>query len=142
MNAFHGAGQAAVELFDSIIRREAARLGVDANLMRAIMYVENAQGQYGKPFEGIGAKSILPMNIRYDTWAGLGFSERDFFDATMNIRAGATLIRRILDRLDEPTVSKVATLYNSLPKDAVSDYGARVAEVYRSRPWERKDRRD
>jgi soluble lytic murein transglycosylase-like protein len=142
LHAFHAAGQAAVELFDPIIRREAARLGVDANLVRAIMYVENAQGQYGKPFEGVGAKSILPMNIRYDTWAGLGFSERDFFDATMNIRAGATLIRRILDRLDEPTVSKVATLYNSLPKDSVSDYGARVAEVYRARAWERKDRRD
>ncbi len=142
LHAFHAAGQAAVELFDPIIRREAARLGVDADLMRAIMYVENAQGQYGKPFEGIGAKSILPMNIRYDTWAGLGFSQRDFFDATMNIRAGAMLIRRIHDRLDEPTVSKVATLYNSLPKDSVSDYGARVAEVYRNRPWERKDRHD
>lgn len=142
LHAFHAAGQAPVELFYPIIRREAARLGVDANLVRAIMYVENAQGQYGKPFEGIGAKSILPMNIRYDKWAGLGFSERDFFDATMNIRAGVTLIRRILDRLDEPTVSKVATLYNSLPKDSVSDFGARVAEVYRTRAWERKDRRD
>lgn len=139
-NAIHAPGQAAVELFDRIIQREAARQGVDPNLVRAIMYVENAQGWYGKAFEGIGAKSILPMNIRYDLWGGLGFSERDSYDATMNVRAGTMLIRRILDRLDEPTVSKLATLYNSLAKDSVSDFGARVAEVYRARAWERKDR--
>jgi len=122
-----------------VIKREAARAGVDPNLVRAIMYVENAQGQYGKPLEGIGiAKSILPMNIRYDVWGDLGFSRSDFFDATLNIRAGATLLRRIQDRLDDPTVSKVATLYNSLPKDSVTEFGARVAEVYRTRAWERR----
>lgn len=115
------------------------------------MYVENAQGaHYGYPAElidaakdvlpaylhGFAAKSILPMNIRYDVWGRLGFSRADFQKPETNIRAGVLLIRRILDRLENPTVSKVATLYNSLSKDRVTDYGARVADVYRSKRWE------
>jgi hypothetical protein len=47
------------------------------------------------------------------------------------------LIRRIVERLEEPTVSKVASLYNSLAKDQVTDYGARVADVYRTKAWHR-----
>jgi hypothetical protein len=135
-HAVHSAGKAAIDLFDHLIREESARFRLDPSLVRAIMYVENAQGYYGKPLEGIGAKSILPMNIRYDTWAKLGFKESDFYNARMNIRAGILLIQGIQERLHHPTVSKLATLYNSLSKDTVTDYGARVAEVYQTRPWE------
>lgn len=139
--ASHNAGVAAVELFDQLIREEAARAGVDPNLIRAIMYVENAQGHYfgaARAAEGLGlAKSIFPMNIRPDIWAGLGFTERDLHNPRTNIRAAAILVRRIHERLDDPTVSKFATLYNLLPETSVTAYGARVAEVYRTRAWDR-----
>jgi soluble lytic murein transglycosylase-like protein len=124
-----------------MIREEAARARVDPNLMRAIMYVENAQGHYlgaARAAEGLGlAKSILPMNIRPNFWSALGFTERDFYNPRTNIRAGALLLKRIHERLDHPTVSKLATLYNSLPRNSVSDFGARVADVYHSRAWDR-----
>lgn len=139
-HAVHAAGQAAVEQFDGVIVREARRAGIDPDIVRAIMYVENAQGWYGKALEGLVSKSILPMNIRYDVWGRLGFSERDFYDATINVRAGTMLLRRILDRVEDPTLSKVATLYNSLAKDSVTEFGARVAEVYRLKPWARDGR--
>jgi len=48
------------------------------------------------------------------------------------------LLKRIMDRLADPTVAKVATLYNSLPKEQVTDLGARTAVVYETRAWERK----
>lgn len=50
-------------------------------------------------------------------------------------RAGATLLKRIVDRLPSPSVERVATLYNSLAKEKVSDYGARVAIVHEAKPW-------
>lgn len=153
-HAFHSLGRVPVVTHIAIIDREAVRYGVNPDLVRAIMYAENAQGAlYGHPAEFIGgagkealpgfmqwfaAKSILPMNIRYDTWGRLGFARADFHNPELNIRAGVLLIRRILDRLEKPTVSKVATLYNSLAKDWVSDYGARVADVYRKKQWERR----
>ena len=57
-------------------------------------------------------------------------------DPRLNIRAGAILLRRIQDRLKDPSIRNIATLYNGLGKPAVSDYGAPVEEVYR----ELKDR--
>ena len=107
--------------------------------MRAIVYVENSQGWYGKPFEAFCVKSYLPMNIRPDIWAPLGFAGKNYLVPKKNIRVGVTLIRRIRDRIESPTIAKIATLYNSLSQDRVTDYGARVAEVYRKKLWEKKD---
>jgi hypothetical protein len=44
-------------------------------------------------------------------------------------------MRRIQDRLDDPTPEKIATLYNGLMKEQVTDYGARVARYYKEKPW-------
>jgi hypothetical protein len=136
---FHGDGRTTVAQHDRIIRREATRFNVDPDLVRAIMYVENARGRfYGRPAERIGyARSILPMNIRYDVWSPLGFSREDFFNPEMNIRAGVMLIRRIQDRLENPTVAKVAQLYNNLAADEVRIEGARAAHAYKTRAWEK-----
>lgn len=139
--ASHDAGVAAVETFDKLIREEAGRIRVDPDLVRAIMYVENAQGHYfgaAKAAEGFKwAKSVFPMNIRPDIWSRLGFSDRDFYNPRTNIRAAALLIKRIHERVEEPTVSKIATLYNLLPRNSVTEFGARVAEVYHSKAWDR-----
>lgn len=135
--ATHVMGHLFVRMHDRLIEQEAARVGLDPNLLRAIMYVEVAQGwAYGLPAEAAGvAESLYPMNIRPDLWSALGFAPEQFKTAETNIRAAALLLRRIHDRLENPTISKLATLYNSLPKDRVTDYGARVAEVYRGKRW-------
>src|SRR5262249_36586745 len=133
----HNNGYYGVARNDSLIQQEAQRTGVDPDLVRAIMYVEYANGYgYGGPAQAVGmAKSLYPMNIRPDRWQGLAGSGADFGDSETNIRAGTQLIKRIADRLVDPSVAKIATLYNSLAKDKVTDYGAQVARVYGDKSW-------
>lgn len=103
------------------------------------MYSENANGaSYGPIFEELGvARSLLPMNIKPRLWAELSGGGADLSDPLQNIRAGVVLIRRIMDRIQQPSVAKVGTLYNSLAKESVSEFGARVAKVYESQLWEK-----
>lgn len=135
----NGAGLSAVQLHDEIIRKEAARQKVDADLIRAIIYAENARGHYfgaARAAEGLGkADSIFPMNINPEIWRDLGFADRQASDPATNIEIGAKLIGRIRDRLENPTAEAVGTLYNSLPKDRVTDYGAYIGRLMREKPW-------
>lgn len=142
----------------SIIEEEAKRQGVDPKLVKAIMYMETSHGRYGYRAEDLDrameeypelgqipdvgpllnslrADSILPMNIRASIWGTLGFSKDQLKDPRLNIRAGIMLLKRIIERIDNPTVAKVATLYNNLSRERVSDYGARVAEIYNQELW-------
>jgi hypothetical protein len=148
LHAIHSLGADSVRERDRVIREESARAGVDTDLVRAIMYVEVSQGNYfgfgsllddARKFEilsylGIGSKTVLPMNVS-DAWAPLAGKDTDLLGVRQNIRTGATLLKRIVDRLPTPTVERVATLYNSLFMEKVSDYGARVANVYKAKPW-------
>lgn len=135
----NGAGRSAVHLHDDIIRREAGRQKVDPDLIRAIIYAENARGHYfgaARAAEGLGkANSIFPMNINPELWRDLGFTGRNASDPATNIEVGAKLVSRIRDRLEDPTPEAIGTLYNSLSKDAVTDYGAYVGRLMREKPW-------
>lgn len=134
--ALHGEGYKAVKAYDRIVEEEARRVGLDPDLARAVMYVENAQGWYGGLVEDIGkASSIFPMNINPKLWGQLGIPSGGLEDERSNIRAGVTLLKRIEDRLEDPTIEKLATLYNNGAADYVNDYGARAASVYRNRTW-------
>jgi soluble lytic murein transglycosylase-like protein len=137
----HGDGYRGVKRHDSRIEREAKRMGVDPDLVRAIMYVEYANGYgYGGPAQAAGsAGSLYPMNIRPKIWQGLAGEGADFNDSDVNVRAGVLLLKRIADRLSDPSVAKIATLYNSLAKDQVTDYGAQVARAYRDKLWTAAD---
>lgn len=148
VHANHIIGAEAVRQHDRIIREEAERAGVDPDLVRAIMYVEMAQGHYfgvapllddARRLKflndlGIGSKTVLPMNVS-DAWGQLIGKNADLLDVRQNIRIGATLLKRITDRVAVPSIERVATLYNALAKEKVTDYGARVANVYHAKPW-------
>ncbi len=118
------------------IDRMAAEQGVDPELVKAIMYREQAGGLVQEMADWTRQSgSILPMNINPEIWEGLGIDrETAYKDPEANIRAGITLVRRIQDRLDDPTPEKIATLYNGLMKEQVTDYGARVARYYKEKP--------
>lgn len=128
--------QEQVTKYSGIIDAKSAELGVDPSLVKAIAYMETTHGWYDSwvaPFDK--NSSILPMNVRSDTWGGLGYSREDLKNPEINIEAGIKIIKGITERLENPSVRSVATLYNSLAKDQVTAYGARVDAIYNSKPW-------
>ena len=135
------AGRSAVAVYTRVLEEESGKQGVDPNLTKAIAYVENMNGHYfgaAKAAEGLGmANSILPMNINPKTWSGLGLNEKSATQPRDNIRAGVTLIKRIRDRINQPTPAKVASVWHFAGTEEVDDFGAQVAEAYRTQPWAR-----
>ncbi len=93
LNSVRYYGIAAVDSYSSYIDSKAAMAGIDPAVVKAIMYVENAQGWYDgfKP----APESLLPMNVRPDIWGGLLGNNINLNDPYRNIDAGITLISRI-----------------------------------------------
>ncbi|MEQ9248772.1 MAG: hypothetical protein RLO21_22560 [Nitratireductor sp.] len=138
-HAIHEAGYWAVWVHQDVIEHEAKAAGINPDLVRAIVYVENAQGWYGRIPQQLGlARTLLPMNINPNTWGRLVEGDADFHDPIDNIRAGVRLIRRLYERIPDATVAKVASPFKFTGMENVSDYGARVAEVYAARTWEQR----
>jgi len=136
-----GAGLAALASFGKLIEEEARKQDVDPNLVKAIAFSENARGHYlgaAQVAEGLDlADSLFPMNIRPDIWGKLDPGKVDLTDPRTNIRAGVVLIKRIRDRIEDPTPEKVATLWNSTGKEKITDFGQYVGRMFQERPWER-----
>jgi hypothetical protein len=129
-----------VDNYEAEIVQVAAELGINDDLIRAIMYMETTHGYYGIPGDFLStSSSILPMNINVDFWGDV-FGPRSNLDVPLNnIRAGATILSGIIANLPATaSVAEIATLYNSLSATMVNDYGARTEAVYKSRPWERE----
>jgi hypothetical protein len=129
-----------VDDYDAEITQVAAELGIDPDLIRAIMYVETTHGYYGVPADFLGiSNSVLPMNVSLDFWGDV-FGPRSNLDVPLNnIRAGATILSGIIANLPATaSVAEIATLYNSLSATRVSDYGARTEAVFKSRLWDRQ----
>lgn len=149
----HFIGRERVKRLDPLIEAEAGRQGVDPDLVRAIIYAENARGWFkddvllkeigepvGRlpvigPYLGRKRETILPMNIHRSIWRSLVENEEDLFVPEKNIRAGVTLIKRIADRLDDPSPEKVATLYNQTDRNSVTPWGDLVGRAYAARAW-------
>lgn len=65
-----------VSKYKAIIEAEALALGLDSDLIKAVMYMETTHGYYDKLIELFDKnKSILPMNVRSDHWRELGYSD-------------------------------------------------------------------
>ncbi|WP_115060551.1 hypothetical protein [Photobacterium damselae] len=159
-----------VDVIDSVSRE----VGIDASLLKAIIYMESTHGWYDRAnlylanaLKGVGvifvpislpttismfiisdfipnSKSYRPMNLFYKEWALLceayGISESDLLDDPYkNIKLGAILLKRIIDRIKNPSVEKIASIYNFMGAEKVTDYGARVGVIYRERLWEEND---
>ncbi len=115
----------------------ASEVGVDANVIRSVMYVETTHGWYEAPLRWAGInRTILPMNVHASYWSGLGFSRAQLQNPYYNIKAGALILRGIEVNLGPgASVAQIGTLYNNIYAPVVTNYGARVAEVYRTQPW-------
>lgn len=109
---------------------------VDADLIGSIMYMETTHGWYDmvNPLR----KTILPMNIHFKYWRDLGVTKEKLNCPQYNIEFGVILLSRIQARIERPTIRKIATIYNFLGAEKVSEYGARVDQLARELPWQKK----
>ncbi|HNU09037.1 MAG TPA: hypothetical protein PKO33_14815, partial [Pyrinomonadaceae bacterium] len=125
---YEASSQSMVDTYSGYIDIAAFESKVDARLIRAIMYMETTHGYYDAPLSLIGKnKSILPMNINVEYWGNTFGTREDMQDALKNVRAGAEMLRRIIQNLptDSP-IEKIATLYNNINATTVNNYGKRV----------------
>jgi hypothetical protein len=116
------------------------KYNLDTDFVRAIIYMESTHGWYDSYCGKYNPKcleafSILPMNILVDYWKDLGFTREDLKNPEKNIEAGCILLRRIWDRVKNPTIEKVASIYNLLGTTKVLDYGMRVRKIYDLKLW-------
>jgi hypothetical protein len=135
---YEDARKSTVAVFDDGIQLVASRDGVDADLIRAIMYVETTHGWYDEYTSPLALNdTILPMNVSVTNWgAALHLTREDLEEPFTNIAAGAKILKGIEVNLPANSpISAVATLYNRLNATEVTDYGARVAAVYAKKPW-------
>ncbi len=141
----HRIGYDAVEKHEKTIDRIAKEVGVDADLLRAIAYYENADGhRFGVNdfLDDIGrSKTVMPMNINPEIWGELGMTKENASDPDVNIRAAATLLRRIEERIVDPTPEKVGSVWNGITLDSVNHRGARIGRIYREKPWKSPPKR-
>ncbi|MCF3628130.1 hypothetical protein RJ527_08645 [Thalassospiraceae bacterium LMO-SO8] len=132
-------GKTAVLNFEPLLIAEARKQGVDPDLVKAIVYAENARGHYfgtAKMLEGFQlAGTIFPMNIDPEKWSGLGIDKNSAYAPESNVKAGVTLIKRIFDRVPNPSPAKIASVWNYVGRENVNDFGAYVARIYREKPW-------
>ncbi len=78
------------------------------------------------------------MNIHYGYWKKLGVTKELLECPFYNIEFGVILLSRIRDRIEKPTVRKIASIYNLLGARKVTDYGARVGRLYYLQPWRKR----
>jgi soluble lytic murein transglycosylase-like protein len=126
---------------DYWIAEESAKVGVDPDLVRAIIWMESTHGWYDRVLPESQRKTILPMNVYASYWKDLGFSRAELNRADTNIRAGAVILKGLWTRVENPSVEKVATLYHDLRDEAVSGYGKTVDYYYQTKPWKQKQRK-
>jgi len=112
----------------ALINKLAREFKVDPDLVKAIMWMETRHGSYDP---GVGG-TVLPMNVGKRWGRALQY---DLGNDAGNIRAAIHILKELEARIEEPTVEKVATLYNSLGDDRVSAYGKTVAYYYSRKPW-------
>ena len=136
----HTLGQAFTKYHSKKIDTIANKYNFDPDIVKAIMYTENADGHwfggnYLRDFLKI-SKSQAPMNIQGKLWSDIGGQKFDTYNSDQNIELSVLLLKRLSETIDKPTVAKIGTLWNSLAKDKISNFGARVEHNYNNKYWD------
>jgi SPP1 gp7 family putative phage head morphogenesis protein len=132
-------GLDAVKKYESTIDTLSRRHGVDSDLVKAVMYIENATGhKYG--FNDVADKlgvsgSQMPMNINGGLWSNFGGKYLNVNNSTENIELSVMLLKNLGYAIEDSTPEKIGTLWNGLSMDKVNDVGARIGRAYEDKPW-------
>lgn len=139
----HELGFKAVQTHNRIITEMADKHEIDPDLIRAIMYMENARGhKFGidRLAESVSlSDTIMPMNINPAIWGPLlDRPARGLKSPRDNIEAAVILLKRIQQRITDPTIEAIASVWNFVGREKTNDIGAYVGRVYIERPWEKE----
>lgn len=136
------AGEHYVNRYNNIIEYYANQHNIDPNLVKAIMYNEAATGHWGGANYAMDifgwSDSQMPMNIQGSTWGNFDGQYYDTKIPSQNIELGVQVIKRLQNSIHNPTIEKIATLYNSTGAMEINDYGARTKTIYDQKPWLKK----
>lgn len=131
-----------VEKHESTINTLSKKHGVDPDLVKAVMYIENATGhKYGlnDTVDKMGMSgSQMPMNINGKLWSNFEGKNFNTKDPVQNIELSTLLLKRLEETIEDPTPEKIGTLWNGTSKDKVSDVGARIGRAYEDKPWKKE----
>jgi peptidoglycan hydrolase-like protein with peptidoglycan-binding domain len=132
--------QKVLKKYTSIIDLMAKKHNLDPDLIRAVMWAENARGSYwGAGYvldEMKASETIMPMNINKDIWYKLVSDDsNDLYSPVQNIEAATILLKRIQDRIVNPTPEKIAAIWHFIGHEKTNNYSAYVGRVYKEKPW-------
>ncbi|MCF7984199.1 MAG: lytic transglycosylase domain-containing protein [Thiohalocapsa sp.] len=113
-----------------IIDAEAARQGVDPNLVHAVIRAESAYRPSAKSHAGAyGLMQLMPATAKR-------FGVRDIWDPAQNIRGGVAYLRFLVDRFDGD-IHLVLAAYNA-GEGAVEKHGNRIPPYRETRAYVRR----
>ncbi len=144
VRTFDSYGKKAVQDNDEKILRQAQKHNLDPDLIRSVMYAENARGHkivLNKWSDDLKfSESPLPMNIQKNRWSKLiGKKPEDMYDSENNIEAATILLKRISNRIKKPTPEKIGSIWNYMGREKTNEFGEYIGEVYREKPWKKLD---
>lgn len=139
---FAGLGNHAVNKHNALIEEMSRKHGVDPDLVRSLMWTENARGHYGPANKAADmlqkSNTPLPMNINKRLWSKLiGKDPEEMYDPRNNIEAATILAKRYWDRIEDPTPGKLGSVWIAGGREQEHYHGHVVQRAYQEKPWER-----
>lgn len=133
-------GNKAVHDNNNSIEKISKKHGVDPDLTRAVIWAENARGhKFGLDELADDleiSKTQLPMNINGKIWSSLiGKKSKSLNNLDDNIEAGVILLKRIQERIDNPTAAKIGSIWNYNGRENTSFMGEEIGKAYKEKPW-------
>ncbi|GEM_PF-2823643 len=136
-------GREAVKENNDYIEEAAQTYNLDPDLIRAVMFSENAVGHKG------GANiladkydrstSRLPMNIQQKMWHKIiDANPDDLKKPKENIFAAAKLLKSIETRTENPTIAMIGTLWNELSAKKTNSFGHYIERAYNDKKWKKR----
>ena len=124
-----------------IIEKYAQQYNIDPNLVKAIMYNEDATGHKFVLNDLADylhiSSSQMPMNIQGKTWGNFKNTQYDTYNPEQNIKLGVQVIKQLQNSIHNPTPDKVGTMWNDTGAMEINDFGARTKTIYDNKPWEK-----
>lgn len=114
--------------YNGVIESAAKLHAVDRYLIKSIFLMEtsNVYSSWIDPLR----QYQLPMNIQYQDWKELAGSKEYIQVPINNIEVGSLILKRIIDKLKDPSIAKIASIFHQLDARIVNEYGAKVAMLY------------